>query len=101
MAVLPSLCAALGLWPEAAAEEPATRREAVLPMAVAAATAAGRSGTEVAGTSAGAGGSRWALVKQRLRLALPQSPATALPPVDTVDGESASSHQDTDDVRAT
>ncbi|GAB2703563.1 SGNH/GDSL hydrolase family protein [Kitasatospora kifunensis] len=101
MAVLPSLCAALDLWPEAAAEEPATRREAVLPVAVAAATAAGRSGTEVAGTSAGAGGSRWALVKQRLRLALPQTPATALPSADSVDGESASSHQGTDDVRAT
>ncbi|WP_329567047.1 SGNH/GDSL hydrolase family protein [Kitasatospora sp. NBC_01266] len=94
MAVLPSLCATLGLWPEAAEEEPPARREAVLPMAVAAATAAGQSGTEVAGTSAGVGGKRWALVKHRLRFGLPQD-APALP------GESDSSQPGTDDVRAT
>lgn len=94
MAVLPSLCATLGLWPEAAEEEPPARREAVLPMAVAAAAAAGQSGTEVAGTSAGVGGKRWALVKHRLRFGLPQD-APALP------GESDSSQPGTDDVRAT
>ncbi|GAA1252230.1 SGNH/GDSL hydrolase family protein [Kitasatospora nipponensis] len=83
MAMLPSLCAALGLWPETAEQEPPARREAVLPMAVAAAHAAGQSGTEVASTDAGAGGGRWALVKQRLRFGLPSAtgqPAEPEPP---------------------
>jgi lysophospholipase L1-like esterase len=109
MAILPSLCAALDLWPQEAEEEPA-RREAVLPMEVAAATAAGRSGTEVASASEGAGGRRWALVKQRLRLGLP---AWAVPEAadgagehesadgSGVPGASASSHSEPGDARAT
>ncbi|WP_035846826.1 SGNH/GDSL hydrolase family protein [Kitasatospora azatica] len=92
MAVLPSLCAALDLWPEATEPEPSGRREAVLPMAVAAATAAGQSGTEVASAAEGAGGRRWALVKHRLRFGLP-TPAEAT--------ASASSHPEPGDARAT
>ncbi|MFE0460083.1 SGNH/GDSL hydrolase family protein [Kitasatospora sp. NPDC058965] len=104
MAVLPTVCAALDLWPEAAVAEPG-RREAVLPMAVAAATAAGSSGTEVASAADGAGGRRWALVKHRLRLGLPtpgepapEAPADAPP---TGPAASASSHAEAGDARAT
>ncbi|MGF1428337.1 SGNH/GDSL hydrolase family protein [Kitasatospora sp. LaBMicrA B282] len=123
MAVLPSLCAALDLWPQAEAEPPA-RREAVLPMAVAAATAAGQSGTEVAAGAVGAGGRRWALVKHRLRLGLPGAEGVAPSAADPTTGpsagtagtagtaattatgtalaaESANSQPSTDDVRAT
>ncbi|MFE9425234.1 SGNH/GDSL hydrolase family protein [Kitasatospora sp. NPDC006697] len=92
MAVLPSVCAALGLWPQETAPPAPGARETVLPMAVAAATAAGRSGTEVASATEGAGGRRWALVKQRLRFGLPAG------------GEgptSDSSHPEPDDARAT
>ncbi|MDH6136403.1 lysophospholipase L1-like esterase [Kitasatospora sp. MAA4] len=116
MAMLPSLCAALDLWPEAAEQEP-TRREAVLPMAMAAARAAGQSGTEVA--AAGPGGTgRWALVKHRLRLALPSTetsaadttepapeptpePASGTGPEAARPAASANSHAAPDDARAT
>jgi hypothetical protein len=60
-------------------------------MAVAAATAAGRSGTEVVSASEGTGGRRWALVKQRLRFTLPTGGSEA----------SASSHSAPDDARTT
>ena len=80
MAMLPSLCAALDLWP--AEEEPAAEGagEAVLPVAVAAAAAAGRSGSEVEAAGPDGGARRWALIRHRLRLGLPdpdraQSPA--------------------------
>ncbi|MFI9270616.1 SGNH/GDSL hydrolase family protein [Kitasatospora sp. NPDC052896] len=106
MAVLPSLCAALGLWPEAV--EPAVRREEVLPMAVAAATAAGQSGTEVASAAPGGGAGRWALVKHRLRLALPAvagGPAAEDPAAPEDPGAppaaSANSHATTGDARST
>ncbi|WP_405005948.1 SGNH/GDSL hydrolase family protein [Kitasatospora purpeofusca] len=74
MAVLPSVCAALGLWPQ---EEPAdgpVPGEAVLPVAVAAAAAADRAGSEVAAVGGvdGAAG-RWALLRHRLRVGLPGS----------------------------
>ncbi|MEU6232562.1 GDSL-type esterase/lipase family protein [Kitasatospora sp. NPDC047058] len=71
MAVLPSLCAVLGLWPEEERPAGPVPGEAVLPVAVAAAAAAGRSGTEV--TAVGAEGTirRWALLRQRLRIGLP------------------------------
>ncbi|MFF4651280.1 SGNH/GDSL hydrolase family protein [Streptomyces sp. NPDC001380] len=69
MAVLPSLCAALGLWPEDRPD--AARGEAVLPVAVAAAEAAGRSGTEVAAAAPGGSPGRWALVRYRRRRRLP------------------------------
>ncbi|MEV0194634.1 SGNH/GDSL hydrolase family protein [Kitasatospora purpeofusca] len=90
MAVLPSVCAALGLWPQ---EEPAdgpVPGEAVLPVAVAAAAAADRSGSEVAavGGADGAAG-RWALLRHRLRVGLPGSWAAGEPvggPSGTVPG---------------
>ncbi|POX38280.1 GDSL family lipase [Streptomyces sp. Ru73] len=61
MAVLPTLCAALGLWPEEESPEP-ERRERFLPVAEAAAQAASEGGTEVAGSRA-----PWALLKHRRR----------------------------------
>ncbi|WP_377269668.1 SGNH/GDSL hydrolase family protein [Peterkaempfera sp. SMS 1(5)a] len=93
MAVLPSLCAALGLWPEE--ERPdATRGEAVLPVAEAAAEAAGRSGTEVAAAApdgtAGVPG-RWALIRHRRRRRLPEETEPA-PAVGSALGTSSSSH---------
>jgi len=66
MAVLPTLCASLGLWPEE--ERPdVSRREGFLPVARAAAEAAGEGGTEV--TPAMPTGPRgpWALLKRRRR----------------------------------
>ncbi|MFJ4688596.1 SGNH/GDSL hydrolase family protein [Streptomyces sp. NPDC088789] len=67
MAVLPTVCAALGLWP-AEEERPDTfRREGFLPVAKAAAEAASEAGTEV--TAAMPTGPRgpWALLKRRRR----------------------------------
>jgi len=92
MAMLPSLCAALDLWPQDEGPEAPAQGDAVLPVAVAAATAAGRSGTEVAAADPEAG-RRWALVKHRLRLGLPGT----MPPAQT----SANSHVGTGDVRST
>lgn len=95
MAVLPSLCAALGLWPE---ERPdATRGEAVLPVALAAAEAAGRSGTEVAAAGPGSAGGlpgRWALIRHRRRRRLPEPAGPALQGTACEDerGASSSSH---------
>ncbi|MFF8862835.1 MULTISPECIES: SGNH/GDSL hydrolase family protein [unclassified Streptomyces] len=66
MAVLPTVCAALGLWPEE--ERPdVSRREGFLPVARAAAEAASEAGTEV--TAAMPTGPRgpWALLKRRRR----------------------------------
>ncbi|MFD7437422.1 SGNH/GDSL hydrolase family protein [Streptomyces sp. NPDC059861] len=75
MAVLPTLCAALGLWPEE--ERPdVSRREGFLPVARAAAEAASEAGTEV--TAALPTGPRgpWALLKRRRRRRV-QEPETA------------------------
>ncbi|MER7763860.1 SGNH/GDSL hydrolase family protein [Streptomyces sp. NPDC097619] len=65
MAVLPTLCAALGLWPEADRLDTA-RNEDMLPVAQAASAAAGIAGTEVT-----AGRAPWALLKHRRRRRLP------------------------------
>ncbi|WP_282693112.1 SGNH/GDSL hydrolase family protein [Streptomyces sp. CC208A] len=70
MAVLPTLCAALGVWPEPDRLEPG-RREGVLPVAKAAAEAAKEAGTEVTGVRA-----PWALLKHRRRRRLAE-PAEA------------------------
>ncbi|MGW1893160.1 SGNH/GDSL hydrolase family protein [Streptomyces sp. NPDC002004] len=70
MAVLPTLCASLGLWPEE--ERPdASRREGFLPVARAAVQAAAEGGTEV--TAAMPTGPRgpWALLKRRRRRRIP------------------------------
>ncbi|WP_241518709.1 SGNH/GDSL hydrolase family protein [Streptomyces sp. CB03238] len=71
MAVLPTVCAVLGVWPEADRLE-ADRREGMLPVAKAAAEAVEEAGTEVTGARA-----PWALLKHRRRRRLPsvQDPA--------------------------
>jgi lysophospholipase L1-like esterase len=66
MAVLPTLCATLGLWPEDHRRE-GVLREGVLPVAEAAVEAAAEGGTEVTaatGTPSGTRG-RWALLNRR------------------------------------
>jgi hypothetical protein len=77
MAVLPTLCAALALWPEE--ERPdVTRDEGFLPVARAAVEAAAEGGTEV--TAAIPEGPRgpWALLKRRRRRRIaPESADTA------------------------
>jgi lysophospholipase L1-like esterase len=70
-AVLPSVCAALGLWPDGGAERPpdARRGEGVGPVAVAAVVAAADPGTEVSGTQVGGEQrgprGRWAVLLRR------------------------------------
>ncbi|MCQ4080500.1 SGNH/GDSL hydrolase family protein [Streptomyces sp. RB6PN25] len=91
MAVLPTLCAALGLWPED--ERPDSfRGETILPVAQAAAEAAAEGGTEVAAAGpAGAPGAPteaaagrrgpWALLKHRRlrRVAAQEAPEPPAP----------------------
>lgn len=74
MAVLPTLCASLGLWPDADRLD-ADRDEDILPVAKAAAEAAAEPGTEVSGARA-----PWALLKHRRRRRLTATePSTAHP----------------------
>ncbi|NKY13940.1 SGNH/GDSL hydrolase family protein [Streptomyces somaliensis DSM 40738] len=78
MAVLPTVCAALGAWPGPERPE-ADRGEGVLPVAVAAAEAAEEAGTEVSGARA-----PWALLRHRRRrrpteCAAPEPPAAGAP----------------------
>jgi lysophospholipase L1-like esterase len=74
MAMLPTLCAALGLWPDADERPDARRGEGFLPVAQAAAEAASEAGTEVVGAHAVSSGprGRWALMKRRRRRLLEQ-----------------------------
>ncbi|MBA3741651.1 SGNH/GDSL hydrolase family protein [Sporichthya sp.] len=78
MAVLPSVCAALGFVPAAEIVIDPTREEEMLPVAIAAVEAVDRPGTEVApvGAVRSDGGRRWALLKHRRRHELPED-ATA------------------------
>jgi lysophospholipase L1-like esterase len=82
MALLPSVCAALGYWPadETAPEE--YRGEGVLPVTLAAVEAAETEGTEVAGAQVGGRdrgpGGRWALLRHRRRARLPYVAGTAV-----------------------
>ncbi|MEE4424636.1 SGNH/GDSL hydrolase family protein [Streptomyces bugieae] len=71
MAVLPTLCASLGLWPDEERPEPA-RGEGILPVAQAAAEAASEGGTEVTASRA-----PWALLKHRRRRQLPDAEESA------------------------
>jgi len=69
MVLLPSVCAALGYWPEDEIEPDYRRGEGVLPVALAAVEAVESAGTEVAGASVagrdrGPRG-RWALLRRR------------------------------------
>ncbi|NLU70834.1 SGNH/GDSL hydrolase family protein [Streptomyces sp. HNM0574] len=66
MAVLPTLAAALGLWPTEDERPDSARREGILPVARAAAEAAAEGGTEVAAVRG-----PWALLKHRRRRRLP------------------------------
>ncbi|MGW2836124.1 SGNH/GDSL hydrolase family protein [Streptomyces sp. NPDC001286] len=72
MAVLPTVCAALALWPADEDRPDAARREGFLPVARAAAEAASEAGTEV--TAAMPTGPRgpWALLKRRRRRRVPE-----------------------------
>ncbi|MEU3411206.1 MULTISPECIES: SGNH/GDSL hydrolase family protein [unclassified Streptomyces] len=77
MAILPTVCAALGLWPADEERPDVSRREGFLPVARAAAEAAAEAGTEV--TAAMPTGPRgpWALLKRRRRRRVPEAePAT-------------------------
>ncbi len=65
MAMLPTLCASLGLWPESDRLD-GSRREGMLPVAKAASRAAREAGTEVTAARA-----PWALLKHRRRRRLP------------------------------
>ncbi|MFE0008981.1 SGNH/GDSL hydrolase family protein, partial [Streptomyces erythrochromogenes] len=74
MAVLPTLCAALGLWPESDRLD-VSRDEDMLPVAKAASAAAGQAGTEVT-----AARGPWVLLKHRRRRRVPgEDPAPAAP----------------------
>jgi lysophospholipase L1-like esterase len=74
-ALLPSVAAGLGLWPEAEEEPEAFRGEGVLPVAYAAAEAADAAGTEVSGTEIGGrlrgARGRWVMLRHRRRRAIP------------------------------
>ncbi|MCY0942208.1 SGNH/GDSL hydrolase family protein [Streptomyces antarcticus] len=73
MAVLPTLCAALGVWPESDRLD-VSRDEDMLPVAKAASAAAGEAGTEVT-----AARGPWALLKHRRRRRVPgEEPAPAV-----------------------
>ncbi|MFD1658180.1 SGNH/GDSL hydrolase family protein [Streptomyces caeni] len=79
MAVLPTVCATLGLWPAEEERPDVSRREGFLPVARAAAEAASEAGTEV--TAAMPTGPRgpWALLKRRRRRRLPTPDAEPSP----------------------
>jgi len=79
MAVLPTVCAALGLWPAEEERPDVSRHEGFLPVARAAAEAVSDAGTEV--TAAMPTGPRgpWALLKRRRRRRLPTPDATPAP----------------------
>ncbi|MQY16207.1 hypothetical protein SRB5_64040 [Streptomyces sp. RB5] len=71
MAVLPTVCAALGLWPAEDERPDRAREEGVLPVAEAAARAASDPGTEVAAVPSPPGRGPWALLKHRRRRRVP------------------------------
>ncbi|MBQ0829533.1 SGNH/GDSL hydrolase family protein [Streptomyces tagetis] len=77
MAVLPSVCAALGLWPADEERPDAARREGFLPVARAAAEAASEAGTEVAAAMPAGPRGPWALLKRRRRRRVPESEPTS------------------------
>ncbi|MFS8200688.1 SGNH/GDSL hydrolase family protein [Streptomyces sp. CWNU-52B] len=76
MAILPTVCAALALWPTDEERPDVSRREGFLPVARAAAEAASEPGTEV--TAAMPTGPRgpWALLKRRRRQRVPATDPT-------------------------
>ncbi|MGW7422438.1 SGNH/GDSL hydrolase family protein [Streptomyces sp. NPDC054813] len=89
MAVLPTVCAALGLWPAEEERPDVTRREGFLPVARAAAEAAAEAGTEV--TAAMPTGPRgpWALLKRRRRHQVDEPPTLPTDPASEEAGSRA------------
>ena len=82
MAVLPTVCAALGLWPAEEERPDVFRREGFLPVARAAAEAASEAGTEVAAAMPTGPRGPWALLKRRRRrrvAAVEPTPAPSSP----------------------
>jgi lysophospholipase L1-like esterase len=80
MAVLPTVCAALNLWPAEEERPDVARREGFLPVARAAAEAASEAGTEVAAAMPTGPKGPWALLKRRRRRRVPETePAPATP----------------------
>ncbi|MGV9557554.1 SGNH/GDSL hydrolase family protein [Streptomyces sp. NPDC003522] len=67
MALLPTVCAVLGLWPAEEERPDASRHEGFLPVARAAAEAAEEAGTEVAAAMPTGPRGPWALLKRRRR----------------------------------
>ncbi|MFE1439463.1 SGNH/GDSL hydrolase family protein [Streptomyces sp. NPDC058739] len=67
MAVLPTVCAALALWPTEDERPDLSRNEGFLPVARAAAEAASEAGTEVAAAMPTGPRGPWALLKRRRR----------------------------------
>ncbi|GAA1577086.1 MULTISPECIES: SGNH/GDSL hydrolase family protein [Streptomyces] len=78
MAILPTVCAALSLWPESDRLE-VSRDEDMLPVAKAASAAAGQAGTEVTPARG-----PWALLKHRRRRRVPEEDATPTHPPATL-----------------
>ncbi|MGW4542542.1 SGNH/GDSL hydrolase family protein [Streptomyces chartreusis] len=72
MAVLPTVCATLGLWPANEERPDVTRREGFLPVARAAAEAASEAGTEVTAAMQTGPKGPWALLKRRRRRRVPE-----------------------------
>ncbi|MQA84713.1 MAG: SGNH/GDSL hydrolase family protein [Streptosporangiales bacterium] len=88
-AVLPSMCAALGMWPETEALPDPRRGEGVLPVYLAAAEAVEEPGTEVAGTRVagkerGPRG-RWAMLVRRRQRGFP-APDDSVGAEETISG---------------
>ncbi|MFF5479247.1 SGNH/GDSL hydrolase family protein [Streptomyces sp. NPDC012935] len=79
MAVLPTLCAALGLWPAEEERPDVTRREGFLPVARAAAEAASEAGTEVTAAMPTGPKGPWALLKRRRRRRVHEAEPTSTP----------------------
>ncbi|MFI9172191.1 SGNH/GDSL hydrolase family protein [Streptomyces lincolnensis] len=80
MAVLPTVCAALGLWPADEERPDVSRREGFLPVARAAAEAASEAGTEVAAAVSTGPKGPWALLKRRRRRRVQEPEPTAATP---------------------
>ncbi|WTW95358.1 SGNH/GDSL hydrolase family protein [Streptomycetaceae bacterium NBC_01309] len=100
MAILPSVSAALDLWPLDEERPDSFRGEGVLPIAVAAVEAVEEGGTEVAGTEV-AGNERgprgrWALLRHRRRRRIP-APAEA---DEQADGQTADQTEDQTEEQA-
>lgn len=100
MAMLPSLCAALDLWPVEDELLGAGQDEAVLPVAVAAAAAAGQAGAEVEAVGPDGGARRWALIRHRLRLGLPDPGAGPAEPHGEPSAEAGAAPRATDAASA-